>query len=69
MNVFSQIHKYYRMVKLQGNSRFMDYNFSIRLFFFSNMQAGRTLCKKKKKSSSPSLRSTNHRRDIRIADQ
>lgn len=37
------------MVKLQGNSRFMDYNFSIRLFFFSNMQAGRTLCKKKKK--------------------
>lgn len=32
------------MVKLQGNSRFVDYNFSIRLFFFSNMQAGRTLC-------------------------
>lgn len=34
------------MVQLQGNAPFVDYNFSIRLFFFSDRQAGRRFYRK-----------------------
>lgn len=32
--MLSHTNSYYRMVQLQGNAPFVDYNFSIRLFFF-----------------------------------
>lgn len=44
----------------------MDYNFSIRLFFFPTCKPEE---RSAKKISSPSLRSTNHRRGVQIADQ
>lgn len=43
--MFRHMCKRYRIAKLLSNGRFVDYNFSIRLFFFSNMQAGRALSK------------------------
>lgn len=55
------------MVKLQGNSRIVDYNFSIRLFFFPTCKPEERSAEEKK--SPPSLHSTNHRRDTQNAHQ